>query len=373
MKKLVVLLFSLISLLLPLSGYAQEYYSVQVIREQAQARWTQIYHTKWRDVTVDAQPFVPDVAAVPVLKVAPSFEKPTTTEEETGWDIEAPDYSFLIMKEEAAAQEKLNRIKTRWVSEWIDGSFDFGRTYANSSMKLGEAIEFLQKVLIKSGIDPKRFLLSKPAALNVSTYIDASTEQPVLPSSMRFDIYQQIRGIPILCHDTKCIHEPKDNMLVFDAALLYTISDPNTFSLYLGGIKETEMLASDIPLCDFSKIMDAIKKEIMEGHIRKVFDIDLGYVLYNEPGVTRAPGLEWVKTAVFYAVPTWHINCLYVNDPKKELRNYEGKDVPERGTLEYASLAINAQTGEMQDYMNNKDDSDDYIGFIPWDEVDVQN
>lgn len=373
MKKLVTLFLTLTSIILPLSGYAQEYYTVQDIREQAQARWTQTYQTKWRDIPVDVQPFVPDAVAMPVLKVAPSFEKPTATEEETGWDIEVPDYLFLIIKEDTSAQEKLNKIKTKWISEWIYSSFDSGRTYANSSMTLGEANEFLQNVLIKSGVDPKRFLLSKPAALNVSTYIDASTEQPVLPSSMRFDIYQQIRGIPILCHDTNCIHEPKDNMLIFNSTLLYTITDPNTFCLALGGLKETAILASDIPLCGFSEIIDTIQKEIMDGHIRKVFDIDLGYVLFNEPGVTREPGLEWVKTAVFYAVPTWRINCLYVNDPKKELRNYEGKEVPERGTLEYSSLAINAQTGEIQDYMNNQDDSDDYIGFISWDEVGVQN
>ena len=195
MKKLVTLFLTLTSLLLPLSGYAQEYYTVQEIHEQVEARWTQTYQTKWREIPVDVQPFVPEVAAMPVLKVVPSFEKPTTTEEETGWKIEVPDYSYLIMKEDAVAQEKLNEVKTQWISEWIYNSFDLGRNYANSM----------------------------------------------------------------------------------------------------------------------------------------------------------------------------------VNDPKKELRNYEGKDVPEGGTLEYSSLAINAQTGEMQDYMNNKDDSDDYIGFIPWDEVGVQN
>ena len=49
------------------------------------------------------------------------------------------------------------------------------------------------------------------------------------------------------------------------------------------------------------------------------------------------------------------MNCLYVSNPKKELHNYNGLDVPERGTIEYITLIINAQTGEMQDYMSGAD------------------
>lgn len=121
---------------------------------------------------------------------------------------------------------------------------------------------------------------------------------------------------------------------------------------------------------NFSTIKQSIEKEIEDGHIRKIFDVELGYALYNEPGAIRTvPDYSWVKDAVFYALPMWAVNCYYVDDPAKELRDYSGRDVPERGVMEYKTLWINAQTGKVIDRKNNRTDAADYPGFISWEEA----
>ena len=41
----------------------------------------------------------------------------------------------------------------------------------------------------------------------------------------------------------------------------------------------------------------------------------------------------------------------------------------ERNSLEYAALVIDAQTGEMQDFMSEAKDRAVYHGFLSWEEI----
>lgn len=50
-----------------------------------------------------------------------------------------------------------------------------------------------------------------------------------------------------------------------------------------------------------------------------IYSVDLGYALYNEPGVTRAPGREWIKSAMFYVKPVWRCVCIYEKKASKDL------------------------------------------------------
>ena len=376
MKKLVALLFSLTSLLFPLSGYAQEYYTVQVIREQAQDRWTQIYHTKWRDVTVDVQPIAPDTPGLPVLQVTPMVFQPITTEEESGWKITTRDDGYWLYvsngqiddeRDQAAKNKKWKRLTTQYYD-----SFSMDTAYASENiLTLGDALNFLSMVLGKMGIDPKHYQITRPACVTVNNDIETATGNMLLPGEYSIELYPQLRNIPILCHDLSGVNEPKDNDRRIFPDLFFGIRSFDSFSIVVKPcpLKEINLLADDIPLCAYSKVVAAVEEEIQAGHIRKIFDLELGYVLYNKPGVdNKAAGVSY-QTDIYYAVPAWRMNCLYVSNPKKELHNYDGLDVPERGTIEYITLIINAQTGEMQDYMNNRKGCADYTGFISWDEV----
>lgn len=89
--------------------------------------------------------------------------------------------------------------------------------------------------------------------------------------------------------------------------------------------------------------------------------------LYNTPGMTNKSGFQ--RTAVFYAIPAWQVNCLYVDGGKKELRDYSELDVDERNTQESKTVFVNAQTGEIIPTLDNGKDCLDYQGFISWEQV----
>lgn len=118
----------------------------------------------------------------------------------------------------------------------------------------------------------------------------------------------------------------------------------------------------------------AVEKEINAGHIRKVYEIKLGYVLYNQPGVYREKGLspaesqaQWEKMA-YYAKPMWQVNCLYVKSASGSLRDVSSYTDDERNSLDYHQLLIDAQTGEMV-VLGDEKDRNEFKGFTSWDEV----
>ncbi|MEG2604862.1 MAG: hypothetical protein RSB91_07975, partial [Clostridia bacterium] len=132
-------------------------------------------------------------------------------------------------------------------------------------------------------------------------------------------------------------------------------------------MKIADTIAEDVPLCGFDKIKETLDKEITAGHVRKIFDVDLGYTLYNTPGMTNKSGFQ--RTAVFYAIPAWQVHCLYVDSGKKEMRDYSGLDVDERNTQEAKTVLINAQTGEIIPSLEKEKGCLDYQGFISWEEA----
>ena len=96
------------------------------------------------------------------------------------------------------------------------------------------------------------------------------------------------------------------------------------------------------------------------------FGLKFGYLLYEDPEASSASA----QTTHFYAVPVWQLDCLYLNNPRAELPEY-GQDETgdEQNSLEYANLIINAQTGEAQDFMSEKEDRALYQGFLSWEDV----
>lgn len=134
-------------------------------------------------------------------------------------------------------------------------------------------------------------------------------------------------------------------------------------------ISVTDRLAEDVPLCGFSSVRQTLEAEIKAGHIREVFQFQLGYVLYATPGAKRSIGHDWLTTdnAVFYAVPMWDVHCLYETNPDKAV-TLDSQD--HRNSASAVHLMINAQTGELVSLPYTYDETfDDYTGFIAWEDV----
>ena len=89
-----------------------------------------------------------------------------------------------------------------------------------------------------------------------------------------------------------------------------------------------------------------------------------GYSIYNDPTIENVEQFSGYDADCYYLVPSWIVECAYVDKPKKDYQSYHEPQI--------RMMTINAQTGEMLDRFDKsyKGYGDArYKGFIPWDKV----
>ncbi len=144
--------------------------------------------------------------------------------------------------------------------------------------------------------------------------------------------------------------------------------------LSIGYLTHVELLAEDVPLCPFENVISALEMEIADGRLRKIYEIELGYVVYNEPGLYHAARetVEEIdalyRNATFYVKPMWKVNCLYVSDPRSKLVETASYTDDERNSLDYRQLLVDAQTGELIEESVAKDRAE-FKGFLSWEDA----
>ena len=358
--------FLLIGMLLH-SGKAEEMQSIHQLKRHAPERWEQTYHAHGREIPVDVQPFIPDIIEFPIIKAVFDFNVPDVSKLDKGWQsLVRDDGVFRIYFGEHSPVKKSAKAYTT-TSEYFP-PFDLDKTYAqHGSLTLRESMSHLQ--LIMQATNHGEWFLNEPTRLSVNLTTKGKEGEVLGSETFHFSFVPAFKGIPIICHAINGIDSPKDASIGVFPFLHFGIGTPGIMDI--SGIKltTTEILAEDVPLKVFSAIQECIEEEIRAGHIRKVFDLQLGYVLYNEPGSSRKPGYDWMKTAQFYALPAWVVSCHYIDNPTKDMRDYSGRDVPERSVIEYKTLLINAQTGIVMNREDNRIEAADYTGFISWEDI----
>ncbi len=371
MRKICVITLLACLALLPLTGSAQAYLTVIKMREHPPARWTQVYETKWRTVGIDVQPMLPQADKIPVLKVIPDFWLPDVSALGAGWKSELSrlgSTTFRAYLDDIDQEERSAHGET--TSTYYYPPFDMNTSYAQGNeLTLGDVLNHLKSIVGAMGEGQMQWQYDRPNSIMVNTTVSNKTGKLLLPGSYSVSLNQQLQGVPVLCHVLEGVDDVKDQEMRLRIGMTFHIRKPEAVSLFGKQVKVTDVLSDDVPLCDFGKVKAAIEEEIQAGYIRKIFDVELGYALYNEPGVSRKPGAEWLQNAVFYTVPVWQVNCHYVESGNKELRNYEGTGVTERGMMEYKTLIVNAQTGVIVDRSDNHKGCGDYAGFISWEDA----
>ena len=364
MKKAIAILLCLVFTMGTVSAFAEEYYTIEQIREQAAAGWRQSYTAHGRDVTVDIDLPTPDVDTMPVVKAEFAKMTPSFTEEETNWVIFCTAEENSLMYGTYTYPEAISG-KIKKVPEAVySNPSEFDKAYpSGTDLTLGEAIDIIRSTFVPADMDASEYQFDRPYELRVFGFYDAKTNKPILPGEYYLSFYQLLNGIPILCHSGRAYKERGD--FYYDPRLAAVITGADAYAVYFDKIKSSETVTDDVPLCAVSKIISAIEAKIMDGHIRKVYELELGYVLYGDPEYAGSADI----LGHYYAAPAWRLNCLYVSNAKKEIPDYEGTDVFERDITEFASIIIDAQTGEMQDYMSGAKDRGIYKGFISWEDA----
>ena len=372
MKRILVLI---IVLLLGISARAEgngvhPYHTVDALREQVNESWHAVYDTPWRTVEIDVRPTIPSVRAMPILKVRPAFWIPEASPEAAWVSKAAYDQAecdtFTLSRGEIYKEEQVNDTVSQ--SEYFYAPLDARRSYApGNQLTMERMLAQLDEILsgmenLSGGLDTSHIF-----SVNVTSCIDQRTGETVLPARMTIRLATTLRMIPLWGHVIMSVDTRKDHELFYDPKCYFTMRSDSSYMLMGSTVKEVEEIAADIPLCGFDQVVSALEEEIMAGHIRSIYSVDLGFALYNEPGVTRQSGRDWIRTAEFYAVPTWRCACIYTNMAKQALPDDTVED-PEP-SMYYKTLYVNAQTGELFSPTDDHDGCADYQGFISWEEV----
>ena len=364
MKKWTIMFFTVLFLFAAV-GCAQEYYTIDQLREQAAEGWHTVYEAYGRKIVADIDITIPDVEQVPVEKLEFARRETQVTEKETGLEFyirpegnifgfNTPDFIEPI----SGKIEKKNEICIGNPNEWE-------RMYAEGNeLTLSDIVNVIKDALSVMKLDYKNWDLNHPYELRTFSFRDPSTKEVVAPGEYMVYFHQMVNEIPLLNHAGATYKQrTRGNATIrLDASVI----NEKMYDIVIPSVKTTEKLADDVPLCSLSKVISAIEKEIEAGHIRKIYDLEFGYVFYEDPDyVTKT-----TQTDHFYAIPVWQLNCLYMSNRQKELPEYGGDEAwNERDSTEYSSLVINAQTGEMQEFMSQAEDRAEYKGFISWDKV----
>lgn len=375
--------------------------SIQELQTQAPKRWTQTYKTKWRDVAIDAEILLPDVEQVPVMLIAGGVDEPSLTAEEAGWDeIESREnYLLLLMNEDAKYPKSVDGKRVNQNQEtrgsWSGHIEEDERYVPMSDITFGEICDLADEALTKLGYDPQEFTYRTPYHMDAQHLFYYGYKRDALPGSLLFQCYQKLCGIPLLTHIQTAVIDHKhgesrvDEYSEFpESSLCYSGYGEKLSHIFLWRAKPVEVFAQDVPLCPFDRVIAALEPEIENGHIRRIFEIELGYVMYNQPGVyhqqkeamveerntsderksAKLVRMEERAASRYYVKPMWRVNCLWVESPRGKLRETASYTDDERNTLDYYQLLIDAQTGELV-VESQAQERCEFKGFLSWEEA----
>lgn len=365
-----------LAILFPLTGLAARHVTITELREQAKAGWQQTYQAHGRTISVDVMPHVPQVEAFPVLKVGMADLKPQPDPMGvfTPYTQDEPGFATLEANRKAVTDTK------GYTSGGVLYSgFDLDKAYIPANPQtLGQMMDMVADILDRSQLPADLIYQDLIRSLMLGIYQDKRGNKEPEPGLAILEFYQAMRGIPVVADKWKAYLVNKRPVSFSYAspcprpsALIKMPDQYVVFFIYM--LKETAQLAPDVPLAGFDSIKSTVEQEIKAGRMRQVFGLTLGYAIYSEiiPKPVKGQSFHTLDS-VYYAVPIWAVDCIYVENAKTRLQDYSDWDLSGGdpfNVLEYHRILINAQTGELVDPANQKLERELYTGFLSWAEV----
>ena len=361
--------------------------SISELRQQVEAmgRWTKIYEAHGRTIEVDIPIYIPNEKELAVydcsayteyIKNPNSDDKNNVysynenlrelTKEKDGTseaDIEVYDKGtelrvMLNNPEDLLGKNKNDNIKIKEYG-FYQYQVDDKVTYAeNNEMSLEEAEKYLEEIVeyfIKdeyNGIDID-YIKIAGRGRKTKSYTDEELGEYVdyyPKGSYFFNYYQVLHKIPIMMTIIATLNNKQENKIYGDlfeywgtTGGICQIMDRNAFWLTVKWMKVEKVHNEKVKLLPIENVISALEKEIEDGHIRNVYSLKLGYIIYlNE---------ESPKTYTLY--PMWVLDCDYVETKGGNIKvNPYSQDI--RDGFSFERICINAETAEIVDFLNPK-------------------
>ena len=361
--------------------------SISELRQQVEmmGRWTQTYEAHGRTIEVDIPIYIPNEKELAVydcsayteyIKNPNSDDKNNVysynenlrelTKENDGTseaDIEVYGKGtelriMLNNPEDLLGKNKNDNIKIKEYG-FYQYQVDDKVTYAeNNEMSLEEAEKYLEEIVeyfIKdeyNGIDID-YIKIAGRGRKTKSYTDEELGEYVdyyPKGSYFFNYYQTLHKIPIMMTIIATLNNKQENKIYGDlfeywgtTGGICQIMDRNSFWLTIKWMKIEKEHEETVKLLPIEQIINTVEKEIKAGHVRNVYALKLGYIIYLND---RSP-----ETYTLY--PMWVLDCDYVENKNKEIKvNPYSDDI--RDCFSFERICINPETAEMMDFLNPK-------------------
>ncbi len=332
---------------------AADYVSLPDLRKEAMSGWHQTYTAKGREViaNVDIR-WMPEAQTCPIVQVE-------------GWGKQADPKAFEPYKDKpntrSAQRDFLIAVGLvdRDTKVFPKRTNYHGRTVTPQQLTLygGEVpaetpenvdldyAGFLQKVNEDIGSFSKfkldDFRIDTVRVEGV-TYLAKEKNGELVkgdPFTKMGDYYlyakQLFHGIPVISPQAGGINSP-------GGYLRYFYGNPTYYHFTLAGSVELGVHTKDVPLLSFDAIKRVLEKQIEEGKLRGVDEMEFGYIAFYQG---KKDNRTWLM------MPVWRIKGGYTEDPKKEkvmpYHDERDRDGSLTVPMGYGDYFYSAQTGEL--------------------------
>ena len=388
MKRLATMMGAL--LLMPTLALASgDMVSVSELRQQVEAmgRWTQTYEAHGRTIEVDIPIYIPNEKELAVYDCSAYTDYIKNPNNEDKTNVYAYNENLKeLVKEESddksenaiievygngtelrimfnSPEELLEHNTRDYIkikeSGYYPDKINADVIYAeNSDLSLMEAEKYLEEIVrffIRDGYDGIDIDYIKIAGRGRKTrsYTDEELGEcaDYYPKGTYFfNYYQKLHHIPIMMTIIATLNNKQENRVYGDlfgfwgtTGGICQIMDRNSFWLTIKWMKIEKEHEETVKLLPIEQIINAVEKEIKAGHVRNVYALKLGYIIYLND---RSP-----ETYTLY--PMWVLDCDYVENKNKEIKvNPYSDDI--RDCFSFERICINPETAEMMDFLNPK-------------------
>lgn len=363
--------------------------SISELRQQVEAmeRWTQTYEAHGRTIEVDIPIYIPNEKELAVYDCSAYTDYIKNPNDEDKTNVYAYNENLKeLVKEENndksenaiievygngtelrimfnSPEELLERNTRDYIkikkSGYYPDKVNADVIYAeNSDLSLMEAEKYLEEIVrffIRDGYDGIDIDYIKIAGRGRKTrsYTDEELGEcaDYYPKGTYFfNYYQKLHHIPIMMTIIATLNNKQENRVYGDlfgfwgtTGGICQIMDRNSFWLTIKWMKIEKEHEETVKLLPIEQIINAVEKEIKAGHVRNVYALKLGYIIYLND---RSP-----ETYTLY--PMWVLDCDYVENKNKEIKvNPYSDDI--RDCFSFERICINPETAEMMDFLNPK-------------------
>lgn len=121
---------------------------------------------------------------------------------------------------------------------------------------------------------------------------------------------------------------------------------------------------TDVPLAPLESVISSIENEILNGNIRHVYSLRLGYLLYSNPDMTDHA----------WAIPRWVVDCNYITKDRQKIVDgfYDHLGTDEFSTWsapEFVQIPINAQSGDMILFTTGDEETFSVPEMVTWESL----